>query len=565
VAKAVSELAHERLLAPEPDGPGRWLLRAPGGTTYRFAGRRLPLEHWEVDADSLTREVDGEPAPLDVQALVVEHAEELGLREELVGVYLEELAASIAWTCWQLEHPGPPVAALLTASHAEVEHAVTEGHPGFLANRGRVGWGLADHEAFSPDAGRPVRLVWVAVRRTLAHLSMGAGLTEDDLYDAELGAAREQMRQRLGDLGLDPADYLLMPLHPWQWDRKVAVTFAPDVARRDLVWLGEGPDEHQAMQSIRTFANRTVPHRAHVKTALAIQNMGFVRGLSPAYMEHTPAINDWVAEVVEGDPELVGLGFEVVRERAAIGYTGDVFHASAPGTPQRKMLAALWRESPYPRLAEGEQMVTMAALLHRDPSGAPLSPAMVRASGLDARTWLRRYLDAYLRPVAHCLLAHDLAFMPHGENVLVVLRDHAPVRVLMKDIGEEVAVLTDAPDLPPEVERARHVIDPDDRCLAVLTDVVDGVLRHLAAIWDADGLLAAEEFWDEAAACLEQHAAKHPELAEQVAAYGFQRERFRHSCLNRLQLRDARQMVDLADQASSLMYAGTLANPLHRG
>ena len=38
--------------------------------------------------------------------------------------------------------------------------------------------------------------------------------------------------------------------------------------------------------------------------------------------------------------------------------------------------------------------------------------------------------------------------------------------------------------------------------------------------------------------------------------------RFKHSCLNRLQLRNTRQMVDLTDQAGSLQFAGTLANPL---
>ncbi|MBB0991302.1 IucA/IucC family siderophore biosynthesis protein, partial [Dietzia sp. SLG510A3-30A2] len=38
--------------------------------------------------------------------------------------------------------------------------------------------------------------------------------------------------------------------------------------------------------------------------------------------------------------------------------------------------------------------------------------------------------------------------------------------------------------------------------------------------------------------------------------------RFKHSCLNRLQLRNTRQMVDLTDQAASLQFAGTLANPL---
>ena len=39
-------------------------------------------------------------------------------------------------------------------------------------------------------------------------------------------------------------------------------------------------------------------------------------------------------------------------------------------------------------------------------------------------------------------------------------------------------------------------------------------------------------------------------------------ERFAHSCLNRLQLRNTLQMVDLTDQSASLIYAGTLANPI---
>ena len=115
-------------------------------------------------------------------------------------------------------------------------------------------------------------------------------------------------------------------MHPWQWVNKLAVTFAPDVARRDLVHLGAGDDEHRPQQSIRTFFNQSRPERHYVKTALAIQNMGFLRGLSPAYMEATPAINDWVASTVEADPELRSTGFTVLRELAAIGYTGDAFH-----------------------------------------------------------------------------------------------------------------------------------------------------------------------------------------------------------------------------------------------
>ena len=53
-----------------------------------------------------------------------------------------------------------------------------------------------------------------------------------------------------------------------------------------------------------------------------------------------------------------------------------------------------------------------------------------------------------------------------------------------------------------------------------------------------------------------------PELAERVAAHDLFTERFTLSCLNRLQLRNNRQMVDLADPASALCLRGMLANPL---
>ena len=41
--------------------------------------------------------------------------------------------------------------------------------------------------------------------------------------------------------------------------------------------------------------------------------------------------------------------------------------------------------------------------------------------------------------------------------------------------------------------------------------------------------------------------------------------RFALSCLNRLQLRDSRQMVDLQDPAGSLQLVGELENPIAKG
>ncbi|WP_028656568.1 GNAT family N-acetyltransferase [Nocardioides sp. J54] len=567
VAKALAEFSHERMIAPVrvPAADGtvgeRWRV-ATDRSSYTFTARVKKLEHWVVDPASIERRVDGVVVDPDAQDLVAELAPDLGIPDALLPTYLEEVASTLASTAWKLRHRAVPVAELVDAGYQEIESAMTEGHPAFVANNGRIGFGLDDYTAYAPETGAPVRLHWVAARRSLTHLSLGEGQAEQELYDGELvPPVRERFRRRLRDLGLVPEDYLLLPVHPWQWRNKLAVTFAPDVARRDLVHLGEGEDDHRPQQSIRTFFNASRPERHYVKTALAIQNMGFVRGLSPRYMEATPAINDWVASVVHGDAELRDCGFEVLRELAAIGYTGDAFHRLAEPSPYRKMIAALWRESPVPRTPEGEQLTTMAALLHRDADGDALVTAWIKASPVDAQSWVRSYLRAYLRPLVHCLLAYDLAFMPHGENLLLRLRDHVPVGAFMKDIGEEVAVMGDLP-LPPEVERVRGDFPDDVKALAVHTDVFDGVLRHVAAVLDEDGVLPEDEFWAIARATIEEHAADHPELAEAAARYDLLRPRFRHSCLNRLQLRNTLQMVDLADQAESLIFAGTLANPV---
>ncbi|RLV50321.1 IucA/IucC family siderophore biosynthesis protein [Nocardioides mangrovicus] len=560
VAKALAELSHERLLVPVEEGEGWWSLAADGEVTYRFRARLLPLEHWLVDPVTVTRLEDGVRTGIDAQRFVLDVRSRLPLPEATVPVYLEEIASTLAGRCWKDRPEAPTSAGLLEASFQEIEAAMTEGHPCFVANNGRLGWSAADHLAYAPETAAPVALVWLAVRRSRSVLALADDLGYEDLLAEELDPeVRAGFDQRLADLGLEAEDYLLMPCHPWQWEHKIAITYAPDVARRDIVRLGTAPDDYQAQQSVRTFYNRSRPERRYVKTALSVLNMGFLRGLSPAYMEHTPAINDWVAALVTDDETLQRHGFSVLREVAAVGYTQPSY-AACGSTPYTKMLAALWRETP--QVADGERLASMTSLLHVDAKGTPYAAALVEASGLEPEAWLRAYLDAYLVPVLHAFYAHHLVFMPHGENVILVLRDHVPVRVVMKDIGEEVAVLSPSTPLPPGVERIRADVPEELQLLSVHTDVVDCFLRFLSGVLDEAGTLPAEGFWAEVARCARDYQAAHPALAGRFAEHDLFAETFARSCLNRLQLRNNQQMVDLADPASALAIEGVLENPL---
>ncbi|WP_407110368.1 IucA/IucC family siderophore biosynthesis protein [Streptomyces sp. DSM 116494] len=565
IRKALAEFAHERLLTPEATGDGRYAVHSDDGLTrYTFTAALRALDHWQVDADSITRHRGDAELELAALDFFVELRKSLGLSDEILPVYLEEISSTLSGTCYKLTKPEVTSAELIDAGFQAIETGMTEGHPCFVANNGRLGFGVHEYRAYAPETAHPVKLVWLAAHRSRAAFTAGVGIEYESFIRRELGEETvEGFHAVLREQDLDPADYLLIPVHPWQWWNKLSVTFAAEVARRHLVCLGEGDDEYLAQQSIRTFFNRSHPEKHYVKTALSVLNMGFMRGLSAAYMEATPAINDWLAQLVDSDPVLRSTGLSIIRERAAVGYRHlEYEQATDRYSPYRKMLAALWRESPVPSLEDGESLATMASLVHVDHEGRSVAGALIERSGLAPAAWLRHYLRAYYVPLLHSFYAYDLVYMPHGENVILVLADGVVKRAVYKDIAEEIAVMDPDAVLPPEVGRIRVEVPDDTKLLSIFTDVFDCFFRFLAANLAEEGVLEEDAFWRTVAEITREYQASVPELADKFTRYDMFAKEFALSCLNRLQLRDNKQMVDLADPSGALQLIGTLKNPL---
>ncbi|TQV84833.1 GNAT family N-acetyltransferase [Exilibacterium tricleocarpae] len=569
LCKAVSELAHERLIEPElknRDGVwGNYALRAEQtGVEYRFRARILSLQHWFIDPDSMLKFDNNRLEPLDSIKFVIEFSGRLGIDSHMLPTYLEEIASTLYGSAYKDTRPSLSARQLIDAGFQEVEIAMAEGHPCFIANNGRIGFDAIDYRAYAPEAGCPVKLIWLAAHKRRASFSATTDLEYDALLRGEIDpTTRVSFTRKLQQQGLAPQDYLLIPVHPWQWFNKLASIFAADIAARDLVCLGYGDDAYLAQQSIRTFFNISHPHKHYVKTALSILNMGFVRGLSAYYMRTTPAINDWVNDLVQGDAYLREKGFSILREVAAVGYSNPHYDTAAMADgPHRKMLAALWRESPVNLLKPGQTLMTMAALLHSDREGEAVLPALIAASGLSATEWLSRYLDCYLSPLLHCYYRHSLVFMPHGENVILVLENYVPVKAIMKDIGEEVCLLNSDLELPQSVRRIAVAMPEELEILSIFTDVFDCFFRFLVQILVARADYSQEAFWRLVAQCINAYQAANPHLQDKFDRHDLFADEFLLSCLNRLQLSNNRQMVDLADPAKNLKFAGNLTNPI---
>ncbi|RJS94765.1 IucA/IucC family siderophore biosynthesis protein [Salinisphaera sp. Q1T1-3] len=565
VAKMLSEFSHEGLLDPEHEHRLRYrLVSDDGQTVYRFAARRFALYHWHIEPDDIERLCDGAHLPLDAAALLIDFRERLGMSDAVLSLYLEEIASTRYSAAFKRATARMSAADFVNADFQAVEAAMTEGHPAFVANNGRIGFSGTDFAAYAPEAAAPIRLVWVAGHRSRLSFAVADDRTVADHLAGELDqCTRARFDETLTARGLSPADYHYMPVHPWQWQHKLVFAFADEIASGHLVHLGFAPNAYQAQQSVRTLFNHDVPSRCYVKMSLSILNMGFSRGLSPYYMGGTPAICDWLADLVANDTYLQDKGFSILREVAAVGYRHPRFDAGLPpGDGANKMLSALWRESPVTRLGQGESLMTMAALLHRDTEGRAVIAALIEAAGEGVQPWLDAWLDAYLGPILHCFYAHDLVFMPHGENLILVMRDHKVDRVIMKDIAEEIAVMNPEADLPERVSRIAVPVPDEVRTLSIFTDLFDLIFRYVAPILELQCDFPEHRFWQRVAQAIARYQQAHPELAEKFAAYDLFAPRFTRSCLNRLQLANNRQMLDLADPTASLQFHGHLDNPV---
>ncbi|AJC55544.1 IucA/IucC family siderophore biosynthesis protein [Streptomyces sp. 769] len=566
-AKTLAEFAYEEILVPEPDGTApdgtpRYRLRVTDDLTYRFTARRSAYGHWRVDPHSIAPHAD----PL--RFLTHAHDTVLSLSGDTTGHLIRELTATLAADT-RLD-----ATALSAAELADLDYAALEGHqtghPWLVANKGRLGFSAADAETWAPEARTPQRLPWLAAHRRLAHYrGVPALATPDRLYGEELApATRRAFAATLADAGRDPADYLYLPVHPWQWDETIAPLFAPQLADGSLVPLPSDNDLRLPQQSIRTFLNLTRPRARTVKLPLSILNTLVWRGLPTERTLAAPAVTAWVHGLRDGDTYLRDETRVILLGETASVTVEHPLYDRLPGVPYqyKELLGCIWREPLAGRLDPGERARTLASLLQTDPAGRALTAELVHRSGLSPRDWLARLFGALLPPLLHFLYQYGTVFSPHGENAIVVFdEDDVPTRLAMKDFVDDVN--TSAQPLPeqdtmPDDVRAVLLTEPP----AFLTQFIHsglfvGVFRYLAPLCEEQLGVPEGEFWSLVRAEILRHHERFPHLKERQETFDLLTPKIERLCLNRNRLH-VDGYRDRRDRPHAAVH-GTVPNPLY--
>lgn len=381
------------------------------------------------------------------------------------------------------------------------EQALLLGHPFHPAPKSRPGASDTELSALSPELRGAVALHWFA-----AHPSVAAGGSASTALDPFRTA-------RALAVGVDvPAGWVAIPAHPWQ---------ARDVAQRRgiaellegglLRDLGPGAEVWQPTSSVRTVFRDGAPVMLKLSLGLRITNSRRenLRGeLLLGLRAHS------LMDALEPSLRAAHPGFRVLRDPAWLA-------VEPAGCGNYGGLEVALRENPF---GAGDRVVCLAGLLAERPAGGSRLAGLLRhAAGGDGRgtvthlalTWVERFVQSVVAPVAWLLDTHGLGLEAHAQNLLVALdADGFPAGGWYRDNqGFYVAAR--------HAERARAAVpDLEDGVRAVFDDelVEDRVAYYLGvnALLGLVGALGAEQLADErellhaARGALQRHAAGHP-------------------------------------------------------
>ncbi|BCN87149.1 staphyloferrin B biosynthesis protein SbnC [Staphylococcus argenteus] len=301
-------------------------------------------------------------------------------------------------------------------------------HP--LAKEKR-GLSETDYQVYQAELNQSFPLMVAAVKKT--HMIHGDEADYDEL-ESLTAPIKDQATDLLNNKGLSIDDYVLFPVHPWQYQHILPNIFAKEIAEKLVVLLPLKFGDYLSSSSMRSLIDVASPYN-HVKVPFAMQSLGALRLTPTRYMKNGEQAERLLRQLINKD-EVLAKYVTVCDETAWWSYMGqdnDIFK------DQLGHLTVQLRK--YPEVLaqnDEQQLVSMAALAAND---CTLYQMICGKDNLSQNDIMTLFED-----IAQVFLKVTLSFMQygalpelHGQNILLsfeegrvqkcVLRDHDTVRI----------------------------------------------------------------------------------------------------------------------------------------
>lgn len=483
IAKALREMIYEETISVEHKGQGAYTFKTPS-VTYSFKAITGIWGDLRVEIGSILRE---ENLATSAPQFMVDTQTFTKMTDIILANFIEEMNNSL-WADLKIQQKvqNLSLSNLLDSELENIQHCLF-GHPKIINSKGRMGWGLDDQYNYAPENEVPIQFAWLAVSKELATFAIEPTLSWTELYSQSF--ADSALENIIEEFNLDLEKYLLIPVHPWQWDKYIYFQFQTELNQKKIVYLGIHGDFYQPQISLRTFNNISRPGLCDIKLPLSILNTSSIRGIPARYIEEGPSLSNDFEILCQKDKQLKNV--KILKEIAGVSIEQSVFK-QIKEAPYRyhELLGAIWRLSPMAARAEAHQsMITATLLVQNDQEN--LISSLIEKSGLNATQWIQEYTRHVIIPLFHLQVQHGVGLVAHGQNIVLELKNHVPVGLILKDFQGDLRMSEASKAFTQKLTRlpAHYLIH----------DLVTGhfvtFLRYLSGIMQDSHILSEKEFY----------------------------------------------------------------------
>ncbi|NWQ44388.1 hypothetical protein MLOOGBEN_27245 [Bacillus sp. EB106-08-02-XG196] len=328
------------------------------------------------------------------------------------------------------------------------EQWVVEGHPLHPGAKTKFGLGVADVIRYSPEWGATPDVAFIAVDKEYCQTTSIDEHTVTTRLNQEYEGLQSFVGKTLHKQGLDPNQFELIPVHPWQFDHTLYTMYKEEIEQKRIVPISDFRIPTQSLVSFRSLApiqNRG-QRKHHIKTAVNLQTTSAIRTVSPNSVENGPILSKIVASIQEKEKNFGG-SFVVLQERAGIYFRpiNPALSEEDRWTLQAN-LASILRENPENHVKNEEEIPMVAAALLAD---SPISGKLIAVELIEelaghhglsdlaeaAALFILRYAQASIPGFLTLMVRYGISLEGHMQNSVSVFRNGELVRILIRDFG----------------------------------------------------------------------------------------------------------------------------------
>lgn len=484
IAKAIGEMVFEEtLLVSESDS--LFSFTTSSGISYSFQGEKSLWNWIKVDPNSIKRNGSSQ---LEASLFFIDTQEYTQMSDITLAQFIEEMRSTLFADLKLLQ--GPSINEFIELNYLESQQSLN-GHPKILMNKGRIGWDTNDWRKYAPENKELFPLRLIAIKTSF----LKGVLPQNKHYEGLTSSEHIESIKKQVDLSL----FTLMPVHPWQWENVVLYHFQKEIHEGNLIDLGLTKNHFSPQVSLRTL-NSVFPETAfEIKLPLSILNTSCIRGVPAKTIELGPLISKALTTLIAQD-EFLKEKVDILNEEAGVTYIPEDL-AMIKGAPYRfhEYLGAIWRESADSKISPDQQIILTANLLYQDTHGKGAAAAYIRKSGLSAKEWFTSYTQVVILPLLHLQHQHGIGLVSHGQNIMLVMENYRPKKLVLKDFQGDFRFSTKAPQNTIELfgEAYQNItkLKPEHLIHDLYTAHFVTLLRYVGMTLSLENVISEKDFY----------------------------------------------------------------------